>query len=632
MPNEQKATRKLRAILSADVKGYSLLMADDEAFTIKTLKEYRRIMSEQIEQHNGRVVDAPGDNILAEFSSAVDAVQCTVEIQKILKDKNNSLPNDKRLEFRVGVNIGDVVQDGDSIYGAGVNVAARIEGLADPGGICISRNAYDHIKDKLKLGYEYLGDHEVKNIKEPVRVYKVLIAPEDAGKLIGEKKKVVKLKLALVIMAAVLVIAAGVLGGLYWKYLYLPAPSNIDPEDKMVFELPKGPAIAVLPFDNMTGDSELEYLCDGITDNIISALSYIPELFVIARNSTFAYKNRHLNVQQIGKELGARYVIEGSIQKSSKRIRIIVQLINANSGVHEWTETYDREFIDYLQLQDEIAFEILKAMNVKLTGIGNVRSFVKGIKDLHEYKKTIKGWNDIFHATPESNKMALNQAEELIEMNPENMDAFVLFASATLFNMLNGECDSQIICMGKASEAIRKALSIDNNHSRAHLIASQLFLWRKEHNKAMDSIKFAISLNPNYAHAYGWLGFIYACAGEPDKAIDYIKKAIRLNPLPPSIYYVYSGFTHVVAQQYKEAIEEYQKSIGLNPDNQFAYLGMVAAYGHMEDKENAKRALSELYRIYPEFSIRVFLKTMPFKKEITRDIFGEGCSKAGLTD
>ncbi|MFC1578582.1 adenylate/guanylate cyclase domain-containing protein, partial [Thermodesulfobacteriota bacterium] len=304
MPPEEKVTRKLRAILSADVKGYSLLMSDDEAFTVKTLKSYRALMSEQIEQHTGRVVDAPGDNLLAEFASVVDAVQCAVEIQKILKAKNEDLPIGRRLEFRIGVNTGDVIQDGDSLYGEGVNIAARIEGLADAGGVCISRNAYDHIRNKLNYGYEYLGEHNVKNIETPVRVYKLLMAEEDAGKLIGVKRKISKLKWAILGVAVFMLITVGVLFGLYLKYLYLPAPENMDPEDKLTLNLSKGPSIAVLPFDNMSKDPDQEYFCDGITENIIAVLSHIPQLLVIARNSTFAYKGKPINVQQIGHELG----------------------------------------------------------------------------------------------------------------------------------------------------------------------------------------------------------------------------------------------------------------------------------------------------------------------------------------
>ncbi len=357
-------------------------MADDEVHTIETLKKYRQIMSSLIDQHSGRVVDNPGDNVLSEFSSAVDAVNCAVQIQKKLKKENAKFVEDRRLQFRIGVNIGDVVQDGGRIYGEGVNIAARLESLADAGGICISRNTYDQIKKKLDFSFECLGDHSVKNIKDPVMVYKILMDSEDSGELIGKKKKSSKLKWILVAATISIAITISILGGLYWKYFYLPTPVDIDPENKMTFDLPKGPSIAVWPFDNMTGDPEEEFFCDGFTENVISSLSHIPGLFVIARNSTFAYKGQPINVQQIGRNLGADYVLEGSIQRSTDRIRITAQLINTNSGYHKWSETYDREIKDMFHLQDEITLNIIKEVGIILVGGKQVIERSAGTDDL----------------------------------------------------------------------------------------------------------------------------------------------------------------------------------------------------------------------------------------------------------
>ena len=321
MPTEEeKVTRKLRAILSADVKGYSLLMSDDEAFTVKTLKAYRAVMSKRIEYHTGRVVDTPGDNLLAEFASVVDAVECAVEIQQALKVRNRDLPADKRLEFRIGVNIGDVIQDGGNLYGEGVNIAARIEGLADAGGVCISRNAYDHIRNKLNYGYEYLGEHSVKNIKDPVRVYKLLMADEDAGKLIGERPTpLVKNWVWATIVVAAVVITSVVI--LVYQNVSKPEfePAKVE---EMAYPLPEKPSIAVLPFDNMSGDPEQNYFSDGLTEQVISALSKVHNLFVIARNSTFTYKGKPVKVQQVAEELGVRYVLEGSVRKAGDKVRV----------------------------------------------------------------------------------------------------------------------------------------------------------------------------------------------------------------------------------------------------------------------------------------------------------------------
>jgi len=632
MSKETKSTRKLRAILSADVKGYSLLMADDETFTIKTLKKYRDIMSEQIVQHNGRVVDSPGDNILADFASVVDAVTCAVEVQKILKEKNENLPDDKRLEFRIGVNIGDVIQDEDRIYGHGVNVAARIEGLAEPSGVCISRNAYDHIRDKLKLGYDYLGEHSLKNIKHPVRVYKLLMDPKDSGKLVGIKKKRSAYKWVFAAGGAFVLIIAALISILYFKYWLIPTPENIDPEDKMAFDLPKGPSVAVMPFDNMTGDQDFDYFCDGITRNVISSLSYLPELFVIAYNSTSAYKGKQVNTQQISRDLGSRYIIEGSIQRSADIIRITVQLIDAETGFHKWSEAYDRKPDDIFQVQDDIAFEILKSLDITMKSRGTYKKQYNDAYNFQEYKKYLKALHNLGLLNPESNNLAQNAATELIDAKPENPLAYSLLARSYVQNLMSGRCESALICLGKATENIRNALFLDNTLDHSHETAGHIFLMRKEHDKAIDSLKMAINLNPSYANAYNNLGYVYIYADELDRAIDNIKKAIRLNPLPPSWYYFCLGFAYQNSKQFEKAIEAYNKCLEINPDNWATLVGMVVIYGHMGEKEKAKAAISELYRVRPNFSKSYFLKIMPFKKQSSRDFVGEGLTKAGLPD
>ena len=321
MPEDKNTTRKLRAILSADVKGYSLLMADNELATITTLKSYRQKMTSLIQQHQGRVVDSPGDNMLAEFASAVDAVKCSVKIQEELKERNAELSEDRKMQFRIGINVGDVVQDEDRIYGDGVNVAARIEGLAEPGGICISRGVCDHVKKKLKLGFEYLGEHAVKNISEPVRVYKVLTSPEEVGRIIGERKVILKQRRKFFFAASVMVIL-GIAAAILWDLYFRPPPIEVASVEKMAFPLPDKPSIAVLPFDNMSKDPEQDYFSDGLTEEIITGLSKVPRLFVISRNSTFTYKGKPVKVQQVAEDLGVRYVLEGSVRKDKDKVRI----------------------------------------------------------------------------------------------------------------------------------------------------------------------------------------------------------------------------------------------------------------------------------------------------------------------
>ena len=356
----QEVKRKLTAILSADVKGYSRLMGEDEEWTVRTLSAYREIMRGLIQQHRGRIVDAPGDNVLAEFASVVDAVQCSVEIQQVLRAKNAVLPENRRMEFRIGINLGDVIEEGEQIYGDGVNIAARLEGLAEAGGICISESAYQQIENKLPLRYEYLGEHQVKNIAKPVRVYRAQIEPEAAGKVIAEKKVKPRQwrRFALGLVVVVIAVAAAVA---VWRLYLRPTvpPVEVASKEKMAYPLPDVPSIAVLPFVNMSGDPKQEFLSDGITEEITTALSKIPRLFVISRQSTFSYKGKPVKVKQVSEELGVRYVLEGSVQRSADRIRINAQLIDALTGHHLWAERYERDLKDLFALQDEITIKIL---------------------------------------------------------------------------------------------------------------------------------------------------------------------------------------------------------------------------------------------------------------------------------
>jgi TolB-like protein/class 3 adenylate cyclase len=385
---EERAKRKLTAILSADAKGYSRLMGEDEKTTVETLKTYREVMGDLIRQYRGRVVDSPGDNVLSEFASVVDAVECAVKIQEELKTRNKGLPEDRRMEFRIGIHHGDVIEDEERIYGDGVNVAARIEGLAEGGGICISRTSFDSVKNKLNLGYEYLGDHTVKNIAEPVRVYRVLMEPEAAGKVIGEAKPKTKQLRGIAIGAvAVLIIVAGALA--IWNFYLRPAfePASVE---EMAFPLPDKPSIAVLPFDNMSGDPKQEYFSDGLTEEIITALSKVPYLLVIARNSTFSYKGKPVKIGQVAEELGVRYVLEGSVRKAGDRVRVTAQLIDAIKGHHLWAERYERELKDTFSLQDEITRNILSALAVKLTVGEQAAIRLKTTDNLEAYLKFLQ--------------------------------------------------------------------------------------------------------------------------------------------------------------------------------------------------------------------------------------------------
>ncbi len=362
---EKGFKRKLTAILSADVEGYSRLMGQDEEATVRTITAYRDVLSTLIQQHNGKVLDSPGDNLLAEFASVVDAVQCAVAVQKEIKSRNDELPENRRMQFRIGINLGDVIQEEDRIYGDGVNVAARLEGLAEPGGICISKTAFDHIESKLPYGYDFIGDQTVKNIAKPIGAYRVLMEPRVtvSGKPI-EKKSSGKRRMPILVGAVTLIVLALAVG--IWQF-YARLPT-IEPasEDKMAYPLPDKPSIAVLPFVNLSADPEQEYFADAIGENITTELSRFEHLFVIARHSAFVYKGSKKKTNQISQELGVRYLLEGSVQSSDDQVRIIAQLIDAISGEHVWTEKFDRNLTNIVEIQDEIAMTVVATLAEKI--------------------------------------------------------------------------------------------------------------------------------------------------------------------------------------------------------------------------------------------------------------------------
>jgi adenylate cyclase len=387
----QEVKRKLTAILSADAKGYSRLMGEDEESTARTLNAYKEVMTDLIQHHRGRVVGTAGDSMLAEFASVVDGVRCAVEIQKELKTRNAELSESRRMEFRIGVNLGDVIEDGEQILGDGVNIAARLESLSEAGGICISGTAYDQVENKLSLGYEYLGEQAVKNIAKPVRVYRVLMEPEATGKVIGEKK-VKPRQWQMATMGLVVVVIVVVAAGAIWRLYLRPVPPLVEvaSKEKMALPLPDKPSIAVLPFANMSDDPKQEYLADGFAEEIINGLSKCPHILVIARNSSFTYKGKPVKVQLVAGDLGVRNVLEGSLRKTDDKVRITVQLIDALTGQHLFSERYDRELKDILVMQDEITMKILDAVQVKLTAGEDARLRTKGTKNLDAYLKLMQ--------------------------------------------------------------------------------------------------------------------------------------------------------------------------------------------------------------------------------------------------
>jgi adenylate cyclase len=623
--------RKLTAILSADVKGYSRLMGADEEGTLRTLTAHREVMARLIQQHQGRVVNAPGDALLAESESVVDAVKSAVEIQRELAKRNAELPPDRRMEYRIGINLGDVMVDGESIYGDGVNIAARLESLADAGGVCISGSAYDFVGKKLPLGYEYLGEHTVKNIEKPVRVYRVLMEPEAAGKVIGEKKaKPRQWQRTTLSLVVVLIVAVAVIAIYHFYFRPTPRPIEVASKDKMAFPLPDKPSIAVLPFTNMSGDPKEEYFSDGITEEIITALSKSPHLFVIARNSTFTYKGKPVKVKQIAEELGVRYVLEGSVRKEGNKIRITAQLIDAITGHHLWADRYDRDLKDIFALQDEITMKIITAMQVKLT-VGELANlWAKGTKNLDAYLKCMEAYTNYLLQTKEGNALGKKLAEEVIALDPKFPRGYVVLAQIYLWDILLGTTESPEKSLAKAKELTEKAIALDNSESSAHGIMGSIYLMSRQHDKAIRQVERAISLNPNDASNLIRLGFVLLNTGRPEEAISALKNHRRLNPIPLQHYYLQLVTAYRLLGQYKEAIETGKEALRHVPNNINIYLQLTAAYSMMGREEEARAAAAEVMKINPKFSLEWYAKTIYFKNQTDIDKTIDALRKAGL--
>jgi adenylate cyclase len=629
----QEVKRKLAAILSADVKGYSRLMGEDEEGTIRTLNTYKEAVSNLIQQQRGRVVDAPGDNVLAEFGSVVDAVRCAVDIQKELKNRNAQLAENRRMEFRIGVNLGDVVEEEGKIFGDGVNIAARMENLAEAGGICISGTAFDQVKHKLNLGYKYLGEQPVKNILEPVRVYQVLMEGEAVGKVIGEKKVKPRQwqRTALIAAAVVIVIAAAVAT---WRLYFHPPKEEAASKEKMAFPLPNVPSIAVLPFVNMSGDPKQEFLCDGMTEEIITALSKVGQFFVISRQSTFAYKDKPVKVKQVSEELGVRYVLEGSFQRSGDRVRINAQLIDALTGNHLWAERFDRDLKDLFAVQDEITMKILIATQVKLTG-GEAHSttarYFRGKKGLDCYLKISEGFKIHYGMNNESITAARRIAEEAIAMCPEVPVAYLLMGHIYFCEYVFGIGKSPEESLEKGIEMAQKALAMDDSIANAHGVLCMSYNCKGEYDKAIAEGERAVALEPGGAFAhetYAW-SLTYAC---PEEAIPICQKAIRLNPsgMGTTQLYVVFGLALRLTERYEEAVSAFKKALQRSPDNILAHNYLAACYINMDREKEAHAEAAEVLRINPKFSVDHFAKVLNFKDKSQRDKLINALRKAGL--
>jgi TolB-like protein/class 3 adenylate cyclase/cytochrome c-type biogenesis protein CcmH/NrfG len=623
--------RHLTAILSADVEGYSRLMREDEEATVRTITSYRTAMTHLIEQYRGRVVDSPGDNILAEFTSVVDAVNCAVEIQRELAERNMGLPENRRMQFRIGINLGDVLEEGKRIYGDGVNIAARMESLAEAAGIAISGTVHDAIENKIGLEYEDLGEHQVKNIDKPVRAYRVLSYPGAAAHRVVKARRAAgrTWRSAMIAVAAVLI--AGAAFGVWNFYGRTP---KIEPasKEKMAFPLPDKPSIAVLPFANMSEDKSQEYFSDGLTEEIITALSKTPKLFVIARNSVFTYKDKPVKVQEVSEALGVRYVLEGSVRLSQEKVRITAQLIDALMGNHLWSERYERPLGEIFTIQDEIAMAIVRAMRVKLTEGEHARIIGKGTKNLDAYLKAMQAAEQFLLMNRQGSIKAKEFALEAIALDPGYALPHTTLANAHMLDAWFKFSKSAEDSMRLASDTAHQALALDDADPSVHRTLTNLYVMQRQYDKAIASAERTLELAPGASGSHSAMGVALRFACRFAEAVPFCEEAIRLDPYRSAVLFRHLGSVYAAVGRQEDALNMLKKALQENPDDIFSHLGFARLYVEMGREDEARAAAREVLRLHPKFSLSHFAKTLTYKDQAYVDQGVEALRKAGLPD
>jgi adenylate cyclase len=575
---EERLQRRLAAILSADVVGYSRLMGIDETGTLARLKAIRRdLIDPLIVVHSGRTFKLMGDGALVEFASAVDAVTCAIEVQKQIREHNEGCPEDSRIQFRIGINVGDIIVDGDDIYGDGVNVAARIQALADPGGIYISRGAAEQVRDKVPIKIETRGEQIVKNIARPIEVFCIIAEDRDAIGAVAREANT--------------------------------ADQTPKATDK--------PAIAVLPFVNMSGEPEQEFFADGITEDILTELSRFRDLFVISRNSAFVYKGKPIIVQKVAKELGVQYIVEGSVRKAGSRVRITVQLIDAETDHHLWAERYDRELADIFSIQDEVTSSIASILPGRVAAAAHDRVQRKPPENLVAYECVLAG--KLFHhrSARADNEQALRMLKRAIALDPGYAHAHAWKACVLGQTVVNGWCADAEVTVRTLIGELTLALSLDENDSDVHRVLAAVNLAvHRDHAKAIYHQDRALALNPNDDLIVVQQGELLTWIGQAEQGIEWIQKAMRLNPYHPERFWSHLGRAYFVARRYDESIKAFQR-INRADYSHFAFL--AACHAQLGDAAAANSAAQEVLQRAPDFSIERFIATQHYQHEADRE-------------
>jgi adenylate cyclase len=625
-------SRKLAAILSADVVGYSRLMGEDEEATIHTLTVYRGVMATLIQQHRGRVVDSPGDNLLAEFASVVEAVQGALAIQRELKARNAGLPPQRHMEFRIGINLGDVIAEGEQLYGDGVNIAARLEGLAEAGGICISGTVYDQIETKLAFGYGYLGEQTVKNIAKPVRVYRVQIEAGPHGLNVrpwNRRGAGSWPRMALGLVGLLLIVGGGIAS---WRLFVHPSsPITVAPAQKIAaLALPDKPSIAVLPFVSMSDEPAQEYFSDGMTEDLITDLAKLSGLFVIARNSVFTYKGKAVKPDQVSRELGVRYMLEGSVRKANNRVRITAQLVDTTTGGHLWAERYDRDLQDIFAVQEEIAQRITAALALQLTQQEAEHMAQKGTNNPEAWEHFMRGTELYRHYTKEANGQAREFFERAIRLDPQFARAYASLSATHRLDWNFGWSDNPEASEQRAFELAQESVRRDPSLPYGHQQLAYLSVYRGQHEQAIAAAKKAVQLGgPSNTDGAAALAQMLIYAGQPEQAIPLLEDAIRLDPKAPAHYFYHLGQAHYVMRQYDKAEQNLKEALRISPNFRPARNYLVAVYSEVGREEEARAEMATLLRMGRPQGVENVRRVAPYKERAIRERVLAAWRKAG---
>ena len=579
--------RKLVAILYADVADYSRLTGEDEDATHRRLSEYLDFISSRVAHQHGRVMHYAGDAVLAMFEAVADALSCASAIQKDLEERNADLPKERKLQFRIGVNLGDVIEDRGDIYGEGVNVAARLESLAEPGGICISESVRTAIGKKLLLDYESMGEQQVKNIEEPVRAYRVHLEARTAS------------------------------------------PSNAPS-----VEISAKPSIAVLPFTNMSGDPEQEYFSDGITEEITTALARNRPLAVIAWHSAFAYKGKAVDIRQIANELGCRYVVEGSVRRSDHRVRINAQLIEADTGNHLWAERYERQLEDVFAVQDEIALSIAGAIDPELGASESKRARAKAPDNLGAWDYYQQGVWHMYRFTVEGLAEAKTLLERAIDLDENFAAAYARLSYVHYQRTWYGPHESRDDSLRQALACAKRAVTLDDKDALGHFALGRIYALQGQHDMAIAELESAIDLNPSFSDAYLMLGLVLTQDGRPEEAIPVLETTMRLSPNSPLGFAAMAnlGRAHLHMKKFDEAKRWTEMAIRHSPAADWSYLVLLCSLGHLGLGEEARAVRQTYLGRRPAFSIGDVPKRMPYRRHEDLELMSDGLRKAGLPE